>query len=315
VAAPAPARAKAPKGAATARAARVGDGARAPARSRAPRLGRTQGPPSKGPVGPRGSLVGQLTAPPPRELCPHPGWDPPHERGSQATPDLPGLDDRFDSTRGFPGEGPGGVGARPWFLTCITTRDLVDAKRQRLSGAVPAAGRAPTFRPFVPQTGRRLVFRDTVPPPLESEGRSTVVRSKTASGRFPLAQRTRAGPSHDSSCGKTPVPRAPSPRHPAFACLRELQDFTHPLPPVPAGESLRMAYIRHFGGSHGMDAASFEEVWKVSKNGYNKAQDVHFARFQADFLQHNPRNKFHPLGIQPGDLVGFLRRERKRTPI
>ena len=61
-----------------------------------------------------------------------------------------------------------------------------------------------------------------------------------------------------------------------------------------------------------MDAASFEEVWKVSKNGYNKAQDAHFARFQADFLKHNPRNKFHPLGIQPGDLVGFLRRERER---
>ena len=50
----------------------------------------------------------------------------------------------------------------------------------------------------------------------------------------------------------------------------------------------------------------------MSKNGYNKAQDAHFARFQADFLQHNPRNKFHPLGIQPGDLVGFLRRERER---
>ena len=241
-----------------------------------------------------------MTAPPPREFYPHPGWDPPHERGSQATPDLPGPDDRFDCTRGFPGEGPGGAGARPWFLTSITTRDLVEAKRQRLSGAVPEAGRAPTFRTFVPQTGRRLVFRDTGPPSLEGEG------------LFTLTQRTRAGPSQGRSRGETPVPRAPSPRHPAFACLRELQDFTHPLPPVPAGESLRRAFIRHFGGLHGMDAASFEEVWKVSKNGYNKAQDAHFARFQADFLQHNPQNKFHPLGIQPGDLVGFLRRERER---
>jgi len=261
VAAPAPARAKAPKGAATARAARVGDEARAPARPRAPRLGRTQGPPSKGPVGPRGSLVGQLTSPPPRELCPHhQGWDPPHGRGSQATPDLPGLDDRFDSTRGFPGEGPGGVGARPWFLTSITTRDLVDAKRQRLGGAIPEVGRVPTFRTFVPQTDRRLVFRDTVSPPLEGDGHSAADRTKTASGRFPLAQRTRAGPSQDSSRGQTPVPRAPSPRHQAFACLRELQDFTNPLPSIPAGESLRKAFILHFGGLHGMDAASFTEV-------------------------------------------------------
>ena len=117
-----------------------------------------------------------MASPPPREFCPHPGWDPPHERGSQATPDLPGLDDRFDSTRGFPGEGPGGVGARPWFLTSITTRDLVDAKRQRLSGAIPEAGRAPTFRTFVPQTGRRLVFRDTVHPPPEGDGHDATDR-------------------------------------------------------------------------------------------------------------------------------------------
>jgi hypothetical protein len=61
-----------------------------------------------------------------------------------------------------------------------------------------------------------------------------------------------------------------------------------------------------------MDAASFEEVWKSSKNGYNKAQDAHFQRFHADFLTHGKPGKFHPMGINPGDLVGFLRRERER---
>jgi hypothetical protein len=86
-----------------------------------------------------------------------------------------------------------------------------------------------------------------------------------------------------------------------------------PLPPVPVGDSLRRTFIRHFGGLHGMDAASFEEVWKVAKTDYIKAQDAHFARFQTNFFLHNLRNKFHPpLGIQPGDLVGFLRRERER---
>ena len=50
----------------------------------------------------------------------------------------------------------------------------------------------------------------------------------------------------------------------------------------------------------------------MSKNSYNKAQDAHFVRFQTDFFKHNPRNKFHPLGIQPGDLVSFLRREREQ---
>jgi hypothetical protein len=61
-----------------------------------------------------------------------------------------------------------------------------------------------------------------------------------------------------------------------------------------------------------MDAASFEEVWKAAKNGYNKASDAHFLRFQTDFLQHSQASKFHPMGIRPGDLVGFLRREHER---
>ena len=61
-----------------------------------------------------------------------------------------------------------------------------------------------------------------------------------------------------------------------------------------------------------MDAASFSEVWKAAKNGYNKAHDAHFRRFHTDFVAHNKPGQFHPMGIKPGDLVGFLRRERER---
>jgi integrase len=61
-----------------------------------------------------------------------------------------------------------------------------------------------------------------------------------------------------------------------------------------------------------MDPASFDEIWKVTKNGYNKAFDPHFQRFRADFLTHSPATRFNPTGIQPGDLVGFLRREHER---
>ena len=259
-------------------------------------------------MGPRDSLGGQTASPRPREVFPQQGGDPPHERGSQAVPDRRGLDDRFDSTRGFPGEGPEGVGSRPWFLASIDTRALAKAKRQRLDGGNTKAELASPPTPLIPSTERRLVFSDRVRRQAKGDGQHTHTRVDTALGRFLRAQRTRA----ERTLGKTPVPRAPSPRPPAFACLRELQDFTHPLPPVPAGESLRRTFIRHFGGLHGMDAASFEEVWKVSKNGYNTAQDAHFVRFQTDFLSRNPRNKFHPLGIQPGDLVGFLRWERER---
>jgi hypothetical protein len=61
-----------------------------------------------------------------------------------------------------------------------------------------------------------------------------------------------------------------------------------------------------------MDAASFDEVWKVAKNGYNKSHDAHFRRFHTDFLAHSPPSNFTPTGIQPGDFVGFLRREREK---
>jgi hypothetical protein len=61
-----------------------------------------------------------------------------------------------------------------------------------------------------------------------------------------------------------------------------------------------------------MEPASFTEFWKAAKNGYNRAHDAHFRRFHTDFLAHNKASQFHPLGIQPGDLVGFLRREHER---
>jgi hypothetical protein len=61
-----------------------------------------------------------------------------------------------------------------------------------------------------------------------------------------------------------------------------------------------------------MDTASFDEVWKVAKNGYNQAYDAHFLRFQEDFLTHSSLSSFNPTGIQPGDLVGFLRWEQER---
>jgi hypothetical protein len=60
-----------------------------------------------------------------------------------------------------------------------------------------------------------------------------------------------------------------------------------------------------------MEAESFEEVWKVAKNCYHKAYDAPFQRFMLNFCSHRPACKFHPAGIQPWDLVGFLRRERE----
>jgi hypothetical protein len=71
---------------------------------------------------------------------------------------------------------------------------------------------------------------------------------------------------------------------PAFSTPREQRDFLTHLPFVSTDRSLRQEFIKHFGGLRGMDSASFDEIWKVTKNGYNKAYDPHFLRFRADFF-------------------------------
>ncbi len=278
----------------------------APGRPHAPILGRTLCPPSERPLGPHDSLGARRAVPPPGEYRPLKGGGPPHERGPHAVPDLVGLDSRFDSTRGFPGEGPEGIANVPWFLAATTTRGIVEGKRRRSAGE--SVGTQPTVRRLdFRATSRRLTTGNEAPGHEQAD---------TALGRFLKAHRGQSLPSTDSAMeasGTTPVPRVlPPPPAATLSCARELRDFTHPLPPVPAGDSLRRTFIRHFGGLHGMDAASFEEVWKAAKNGYNKALDAHFLRFHADFLQHSQASNFHPMGIRPGDLVGFLRREHER---
>jgi hypothetical protein len=110
----------------------------------------------------------------------------------------------------------------------------------------------------------------------------------------------------------TPTPREHLSQVPVFHTPREQRDLLNPLPFVSATRSLRQEFIKHFGDLRGMDPASSDEIWKVTKNGYNKAHDPHFQRFCADFLTHSPSIRFNFTGIQPGDLVGFLRREHER---
>ncbi len=243
-----------------------------------------------------------------------------------------GPDSRFDSTRGFPGEGPEGISSTPWFFTATTTRGLVDSKRRRV------AGEAATIQ----STIRRLDFRTVIRGSLAGNGIFVPCRADTALGRFLKARMERAVSPPDLAPivkGDTPVPRVSSPLAPALSCARELRDFTHPLPSIPAGDSLRRTFTRHFGGLHGMETASFEEVWKAAKdaasmpcnppkcrmnvrrkespagNGYNNASDAHFQRFHADFLQHNQASRFHPMGIRPGDgVLEAGARTRRRTP-
>ena len=216
----------------------------------------------------------------------------------------------FDSTRGFPGEGPVDSIQTPWFLADSSTRALCDRKRR-----------------FSEPRGRHLSF-EVGPQDCVSLAHGGVRnRANTALGRF-LQSRNKVGgvqapvgsPSsitgtHLSASTRidtTPVPREHLPQVQVFHTPREQRDLLNPLPFVSAARSLRQEFIKHFGGLRGMDPASFDEIWKVTKNGYNKAFDPHFQRFRADFLTHSAATRFNPTGIQPGDLVGFLRREHER---
>jgi hypothetical protein len=202
-------------------------------------------------------------------------------------------------------------------------RELIDSfyfLRMAQQGASRAEQRSPS-------AGRRLSF-DPVPPEPRTGGASSQrVRANTALGWFLKARNLEGAPAAVNSTvhtlppsrrpsstthDKTPIPREQALQVPAFTIPREQRDFLTPLPFVSAGRSLRQEFIKHFGGLRGMDPASFDEIWKVTKDGYNKAYDPHFLRFRADFLTHSPAIRFNPTGIQPGDLVGFLRREHER---
>jgi hypothetical protein len=200
----------------------------------------------------------------------------------------------FDSTRGFPSEGPTDLTPKPWFLEDVSTQSLRDRKRRRASALSAIPHTLPATLP-APPTVRRLSFE------------SPLNRNDTRVTRLAIGS-----PLIGNRASPTPVPTEASPQVPAFTTPREQRDFLTPLPFVPAGQSLRRAFIKHFGGLRGMDPAFFDEVWKVNKNGYNQAHDAHFLCFQADFLTHSSPPRFNPTGIQPGDLVDFLRREHER---
>jgi hypothetical protein len=169
----------------------------APAPPHAPTRGRTQRPPNRRPFGPHASPGCPTALPQPGGRPPPHGEVSPHARETHTVSDLVTPNNWFDSTRGFPGEGPPGIVATPWFLATVTTRDLVDGKRRRLGGAPSRA--APT--------DHKLDFGAISRPEF-------LGRADTALGRFLKTHKGRArslpSPPPDAS-RTTPVPRVPPP--------------------------------------------------------------------------------------------------------
>ncbi len=63
-----------------------------------------------------------------------------------------------------------------------------------------------------------------------------------------------------------------------------------------------------FGAEKGLTAPVLEAIWQARKHEYHKPYDAPFARFKIFFDESRPLCPFRPDTIQPGDVIGFLRR-------
>ncbi len=106
----------------------------------------------------------------------------------------------FDSTRGFPGEGPSGPASTPWFLDETSTRHLHDRKRWFSE---------PRLEPtIIRPEGRRLAFGSSHHPRQAPQvGNGSRRRSDTALGRFLPAQDLAGAKVLATPRDITPVPR------------------------------------------------------------------------------------------------------------
>jgi hypothetical protein len=67
-------------------------------------------------------------------------------------------------------------------------------------------------------------------------------------------------------------------------------------------------FIKKFGAEKGLTAPVLESIWQARKHGCHKPYDAPFAKFRAFFNETRPLCPFRPDTIQPGDVIGFLRR-------
>ncbi len=147
----------------------------------------------------------------------------------------------FDSTRGFPGEGPTGSTTEPWFLADSSTATLRDRKRRlsdRPDRQLSCGGVSPERTPRAKAGPRN--------------------RADTKLGRFLQSRNQGAHLAEAAKPDATPVPRKPLPQVQVFHTPREQRYLLNPLPFVSAARSLRQEFIKHFGGLRGMDPASFD---------------------------------------------------------
>ncbi len=76
-------------------------------------------------------------------------------------------------------------------------------------------------------------------------------------------------------------------------------------------DSERKVFIKNFGAQQGLTVPALEAIWQARKHGYHKPYDAPFVLFKEFFDKIRPLAPFSPDKIQPGDVIGFLRKMKE----
>ena len=243
-----------------------------------------------------------------------------------------GLGFLFDSTMGYPGEGPSHSpntrhGFRPSLRLWSSKRPSTAlVARNTISLDVP--GRQPPSKTAHGNSdtslGRWLHAARTSTSRRDHIGEPSVGRRGTAHRPKPTRKLTPssrfgpntittgmggAGPRADELLPSAPDSSTPAPQTQPLVRAAPLMQPQIPLPTeavVAPALSIRRDFITKFASLHGVNRSSLQAIWRSNKHGYNRAHDAPFERFQTFFQETKPHTSFAPEHILPGDLVAFL---------
>jgi hypothetical protein len=245
---------------------------------------------------------------------------------------LMGLGLLFDSTLGYPGEGPSHSPNtrrefRPSLRLWSSKRPSTTLVEHNLS-SLDVAGRQPASKIAHGNSdtslGRWLHAAQTSKSRREHIGepfsglrvnsqRKKPVMKLTPSSEFYHKAVTAgiggAAPRSEESARPAPDSSTPEPQTHTVGRVAEL--IPPQLPPpneaaVALSLSVRREFIVKFASIHGVSKSALEAIWRSNKHGYNRAHDAPFERFQTLFRETKPHTSFAPENILPGDLVSFL---------
>jgi hypothetical protein len=243
-----------------------------------------------------------------------------------------GLGFLFDSTMGYPGEGPSHSpntrrGFRPsrclWSSKRSSTTlvehnpSSLDVPRRPPPSKTAHGNSDTSLGRWLHAARTSKSRRDYIGEP-SSGLRGTSHRQKPTSKLTPSSEfyhkaitTDMGGVGPHSGASSRPAPDSSTPDPQTRPVVRAAQLMQPQIPPpndavVAPSSSIRREFIAKFAAIHGVSQSSLEAIWRSNKHAYNRAHDAPFERFQTFFQETKPHTSFAPENILPGDFVSFL---------